>query len=215
MLLKTITAATLAGGLLSLAGAEVKTIYENNFEKAEVGKAPAEMMVLLGDFTVKEEAGNRFLELPGAPVDSYAVLFGPAQDDKVTATARVYTTAKDRRFTTFGLGLNGQSGYRIQVSPSKKTLELGKTESVQASVPYEWKSGEWTHLALRIVKVKDGQWRIDGKAWAEGQPEPAAWMIGLDDAEKPHSGRAGIYASPYAGTDVRFDDLRIESTPNP
>lgn len=49
-------------------------LYQNDFEKAEVGKVPEEFMVLEGAFTVKEENSNRFLELPGAPLDSYGVL---------------------------------------------------------------------------------------------------------------------------------------------
>jgi hypothetical protein len=32
-----------------------KLLYENNFEKAEVGKVPDDFLVLDGDFTVKQE----------------------------------------------------------------------------------------------------------------------------------------------------------------
>src|SRR5438874_13641621 len=59
--------------------AEGKVIYENNFEKAEVGKVPEDFLVLDGAFTVKEEGGNKFLELPGAPLDTFGLLFGPTQ----------------------------------------------------------------------------------------------------------------------------------------
>src|SRR6266850_6368601 len=59
---------------LNLAAAE-SVLYENNFEKEEPGKVPADFMVLDGGFAVKEQAGNKFLELPGSPLDSFAVQF--------------------------------------------------------------------------------------------------------------------------------------------
>src|SRR5437899_3303282 len=58
-------------------GAQTKPLYENNFEKTEAGKVPEDFLVYEGAWAVREEGGNRFLELPGAPVDTFAVLFGP------------------------------------------------------------------------------------------------------------------------------------------
>src|SRR5207302_2909423 len=88
---------------------EAKVIYENNFEKAEVGKVPEDLLVLDGAFAVKEEGGNKFLELPGAPLDSFGLLFGPTESVGLAVSARVYGTAKGRRFPTFGIGANGVS----------------------------------------------------------------------------------------------------------
>src|SRR6185369_3874968 len=59
--------------------AQNSVLYENNFEKEQVGKVPENFLVLDGGFTVKEEAGNKFLELPGSPLDSYSVQFGPTE----------------------------------------------------------------------------------------------------------------------------------------
>ena len=41
-------------------------LYKTDFTRAEPGKVPEEMQVLEGAFTVHEDQGNRFLELPGA-----------------------------------------------------------------------------------------------------------------------------------------------------
>src|SRR5437867_13021253 len=79
--------ALLGLGLTALS--QTKTLYENNFEKAEVGKVPPDFLVLDGGFAVKEENGNKVLELPGAPLDSFAVQFGPAEADNVTVSARI------------------------------------------------------------------------------------------------------------------------------
>src|SRR5437588_932962 len=97
--------AFLSVGLSALA--QTKPVYENNFEKAEVGKVPDDFLVLDGAFVVKEEGRNKFLELPGAPLDSFGVLFGPTQSAGVAVSARIHGTGKGRRFPTFGVGLNG------------------------------------------------------------------------------------------------------------
>src|SRR5882762_11395144 len=87
--------------------AQNKPLYENNFETAEVGKVPEDFLVLDGGFAVKAEASNKFLELPGSPLDSFGVQFGPGGNSEVTVSARINSTAKGRRFPTFGVGLNG------------------------------------------------------------------------------------------------------------
>src|SRR6267378_1283345 len=132
-------------GLGLRAFAAEKTLYENNFENAEVGKVPSEFLVLDGGFTVKEEGGDKFLELPGAPLDSFAVQFGPAENSTLGASARIRGTAKGRRYPTFGLGLYGVAGYRLQVSPAKKALELYKDQELKATAVFDWISGQWTY----------------------------------------------------------------------
>src|SRR4051812_31837816 len=92
-----------------------KPLYENNFEKAALDKVPEEFMVLDGGFAVKEEGGNKFLELPGAPLDTFGLLFGSATNANVSVSARVYGTAKGRRGPSFGAGLNGVGGYKLKI----------------------------------------------------------------------------------------------------
>src|SRR5262245_25516972 len=50
---------------LVLAAADSKPIYQNDFTSAALNKVPDDMLVLDGGFAVKEENGNKFLELPG------------------------------------------------------------------------------------------------------------------------------------------------------
>src|SRR5579859_1422724 len=112
-------------GLMLAAGGramaqEVKPLYEMNFEKVEAGKLPDDFLPLDGAFEVKAEDGNKFLELPGTPLDTYGMLFGPAVKSDVAVTVRVRGTKHGRQYPTFAVGLNGQSGYRLQVSPGKK-----------------------------------------------------------------------------------------------
>src|SRR5881275_2110098 len=166
--------AWVVGLACSAVGQSAKAIYENDFEKAELNKVPDDFLVLDGQFAVKEEGGNKFLELPGAPLDAYGVLFGPTEKEGTAVSARVFGTGKGRRYPTFAVGLNGQgtAAYRLQVSPAKKALELFKGDEVKASVPYEWQSGTWVRLRLQVRKLKEGKWKVEAKAWPEGGKEP-------------------------------------------
>lgn len=188
--------------------ADTKPLYENNFEKAEMGKAPDDFLVLDGGFAVKEEGGNKFLELPGAPLDTFGALFGPTEKAGIAVSARIKGTGKGRRYPTFGVGLNGQGGYRLQVSPAKKALELYKGDEVLASVPYEWKSGEWTLLWLQTSKTGDG-WKVEGKAWTQGETEPADWTVSHVEKAEPAAGRASIWGSPFSTLPIQYDDLLV------
>src|SRR5881396_567376 len=158
--------AWVVGLACSADGQSAKAIYENDFEKAELNKVPDDFLVLDGQFAVKEENGNKFLELPGAPLDTFGVLFGPTEKEGTAVSARIFGTSKGRRYPTFAVGLNGQgtSAYRLQVSPAKKSLELFKGDELKATVSYEWQSGAWTRLRLQVRKVKEGQWKVEGKA---------------------------------------------------
>src|SRR5438128_12038565 len=160
---------------------QAKPLYQNDFEQAALDKVPEDFLVLDGRFAVKEEGGNKFLELPGAPLDAYGVLFGPTEKEGTAVSARVFGTGKGRRYRTFAVGLNGQgtSAYRLQVSPAKKALELFKGDELKASVAYEWQSGTWTWLRLQVRKVKDGGWKVEGKVWTNKQPPD--WMVSSEE----------------------------------
>src|SRR5882762_2899605 len=122
-----------------------RSLYQNDFELAEVGKAPDDFLILEGGFAVKQEDGNKFLELPGAPLDSFAALFGPTESSNLVVSAAINGTGKGRRFPTFGVGLNGVAGYSLQISPAKNLLELYRDQELKGSVAFDWKSGAWTH----------------------------------------------------------------------
>ena len=185
-------------------------LYENNLEKAEPGKLPDEFMALAGDFVVKNSGTNQVLELPGSPLDSFAVQFGPTESADVAVGARILGTSNGRRTPAFGVGLGGVAGFKLQVSPGKKSLELLKDQEVKTSVAFDWQSGTWMQLRLQIRKIKAGEWMIEGKAWAQGSAEPKEWNVAFDEKEEPVAGRASVLGNPFAGTAIWFDDLRVE-----
>ncbi|MEW6161207.1 MAG: hypothetical protein AB1813_27570 [Verrucomicrobiota bacterium] len=203
--------ALVALAALSVYGQETKVLYQNDFQSAANDKIPDDFLVIEGAFAVKQEGNQKFLELPGAPLDSFSVLFGPSETSDINATARFFGTAKGRRAPTFGIGLNGVGGYRLQVTPAKKLLELYKGDEVKSTFPFDWTSGKWTHLRLQVQKINDAAWKIEGKAWTEGQSEPRDWMIQWDENEKPYTGRASVSGSPFSGTPIRFDDFIVSA----
>jgi hypothetical protein len=189
-------------------GAEAP-IYSNSFEKAEVGKVPEDMLVLDGDFAVKQDGTNKVLELPGAPLDTFGVLMGPTTNANVAVTARIFGTGKGRRYPTFGVGLNGAGGYKLKTAPSKNELELYKGEDVVATAPFKWRSGDWTQMKLQVRSSGAGQWTVEGKAWDASSKEPEKWDIIYSEKAEPTAGRASLSGSPYSGTPIHYDDIVI------
>ena len=68
---------------------------------------PDDFLVLDGDFAVKQEDGNKYLELPGAPLDAFGFMFGPSARHGNEISARMFGTKKGRRYPVFGIALNG------------------------------------------------------------------------------------------------------------
>jgi hypothetical protein len=188
-----------------------KVLYQNDFEKAELNQLPNDFLVLDGEFAVKESDGNKFLELPGSPLDTYGVLFGASTNAGVCVSARIYGTSKGRRSPSFGVGLNGANGYKLKIAPGKNSLEIYKGDVSAASVPFDWKSGSWTMFRLQVRQMGGDAWKVEGKAWVQTDAEPKEWMVSMDEKVSPHNGRPSIWGSPYSGTPIRFDDLSVTS----
>lgn len=197
-------------GTTAAAPAKTKPVFENNFQQAEIGKLPEGFEFAVGEFTVNQDGTNKFLELPGSPLDSFSVQFGPVETADVAVNGSIFGTMKGRRGPTFGVGLGGVGGFKLQVAPGKKMLELLKDQEVKTSATFDWKGGGWTRLRLQIRKLKDGEWKIEGKAWSHDSAEPKDWQVSFDENEEPISGRASVIASPFSGTPIRFDDLVVE-----
>ncbi len=186
-----------------------KILYETNFEKGDLGQVPGDFLVLDGNFAVQESEGNKYLELPGAPLDTFGVLFGPTTNVGVCVSARIYGTGKGRRYPQFGVGVDGQNGYKLKVMPAKDAVEIYRGDDSVASVPFHWKSGTWTRFKLQIRQIDGPAWKIEGKVWPQSEAEPKEWTIALDEKTAPRPGRASIWGSPVSGTPIRFDDLQL------
>ena len=193
---------------LAATAAEVKPVFTEDFEKAEVGKVPEGFLVIAGGFAVQKEEANRFLELPGSPLDTFGVVFGPNEKPGLSASAKIFGTKVGRKFPAFGVSVQGVGGYRLQVSAGKKALELFKGDEAVKAVPFEWQSGAWTTLRVQ-VRAAGGKWIVEGKAWPSTEAEPKTWTISLETNEAPPQGRPALWGSPFSGEAIRFDDLVV------
>ncbi len=202
-----------AAGALAGAAPDGAVRWSADFEAAEPGKLPEGMLVIDGAFAVQRDGANKVLELPGDPLESYGVLFGPAESAGLEVSARIRGARQGRRMPAFGVGLNGVGGFRLQASPARRAIELFRDTRLLAQAPLTWQSGQWMQFRLR-VRARDGLWRVEGKAWTAGQPEPGEWMIVHDLSAQPPAGRAAIWGFPFASTPIQFDDLEVCAVPD-
>ena len=206
------TASALLIGLAALTIYAAEPLYQTNFEKTKTGEVPEDFLVLDGDFAVKQSNGNKYLELPGAPLDAFGFMFGPSARHGNEISARMFGTKKGRRYPVFGIALNGVNGYRLQVAPAKRAIELLKGSAVVAKVPFRWGGGEWLRLALRVEQTGTAEWTITGKVWPDGKKAPTKPTITHKEAKEPRNGKPSIWGSPYSGTPIRYDDIVVKKT---
>ena len=76
-----------------------EVLYRQDFEKVAAGSVPEDFLVLNGTFSVREEGGGKFLELPGTPLETFGLLFGPTETDAVSVSARIFFEARSRAFS--------------------------------------------------------------------------------------------------------------------
>ena len=198
--------------LLSLAclfGADALRGYFQSFEGVNDGKPPEDLLVLAGQFQVKSIDNNKLLEVAPTPLESFGLLFGPGDQQTYAVSARINATNTGRRFPEFGVGALGPSGYKLWLMPATGQLQLKAGDQTLTHVPFDWKSGTWTRLKLTLAKTADNKMKLQGKAWPDGQPEPKDWMISVEINQPPKPGKASIWATPYSGTAVQFDDLVV------
>lgn len=201
----------LCGALAWAANAQAaRVLYQNDFSQAQAGPLPDEFLVYEGAFEVKPDGSGKLVELPGAPLDTFGFYFGPAEKENIAVSARFNSTSKGRLRPTFAVSLGPSGQFKLQMSPAKKALELFKGDAVVQSAPFDWQSGKWSTLLLQVRKA-GAVWRIEGKAWQDGQPEPKEWTVAFEDKEEPIAGRPAVWGSPFSGQPIQFDDLKLVS----
>ena len=188
------------------------SLYKANIDNTEIGEVPDDFLVLDGDFSVKQENGNKFIELPGSPLDSFGIMFGPSASQGNEISARIYGTKKGRRYPVFGVAMNGVNGYRLQITPAKRSIELLKGKNVIAETAFRWTSGSWLKLSLSITKTKESEWTITGKVWEDEKIKPTKTTLSFKETKEPRKGKPSIWGSPYSDTPIRYDDIFINKT---
>jgi hypothetical protein len=181
--------------------------YFNDFQKTSLGKPPDDLLIMNGDFTIAEQNGTRFLQLPGDPLDTFGLLFGPADKSTLDISAKIWADVAGKRLPEFAIGSNDAGGYKLWLWPATGTIELRKADDTKASKPFVWNPATWLHLRLRVRQLDSTHWRIEGKAWPDTASEPKDWLLSFDDTEEPSPGRASIWGEPFSGKPIRYMDL--------
>ena len=122
--------------------------------------------------------GIKFWNCPARRSTHSAILFGPTTNTGVTVSTRIFGSGKGRQnLSSFGVGLNGPSGYKLKVSVAKNAVEIFKGDESAANIPFTWKSSAWTMFKFRVRTVSGELWKIEGKVWPQTESEPAEWTI--------------------------------------
>jgi len=95
---------------LTLISADAPTNYHQDFQTSADGSLPEELLVINGTFTVKSEGDQKFLQLPGEPLDTFGFMLGADDHNSITTSIRATNTGK--RFPEFGIGLCGAAGWQ-------------------------------------------------------------------------------------------------------
>ena len=182
------------------------SLFHESFSRAKA--LPADFTAFNGKVRIGRSNGNRYAELPAKPVSSHGLLFGPALSKGLRVEAR-FLAEDGEKSPTFAVGLNGLSGYKLQVNPNKQQLELLRNEVIVHTEKFEWLSSQWTHLQLQVRELPGLQWAAEGKAWQEIQAEPKKWTLQWRDTAAPSNGQPSVWGTPHAGKPIALDDVGL------
>jgi len=181
-----------------------------DLDKFQEGDPPREIFVIEGSVRIKSRESGKVIEIGGdkPEVDAGAVI-GPSAEGSAMIEARILATSARRSFPRFGVGVHGQTGFRLFVVPARKELHLVKDDQVVSTAPFDWKSGTKVMVRLAVNPAGGGKWTVTGKAWVAGIPEPADAQITHEAASLPARGQCSIWGTPYAGTPIDFDAIKV------
>jgi outer membrane protein assembly factor BamB len=184
--------------------------WSETFDSYAVNTLPPSWVNTTLKFTVQEQNGNKVLTklTTGSSLLTRARAYlGPSDWSNYTVEADVSATQKRRQQGDAGviaqryvLTLYGNS-QMLHLEPWQP--ETGRTQTM----PFAWKPDTWYRLKLQVENLPDGKTRARGKAWAAGEPEPAAWMIERIDPIPNRQGAPGIFGNGLA--ELYFDNIKV------
>ena len=139
------------------------------------------------------------------------VFIGPVDWSNYTMQADVRAPTRRRLMADVGITVQR---YSLVLYGTTQRLKLEPWEpETQRSVvlPFAWKPDAWYTLKLRVENLANGAVRARGKAWPQGEPEPAEWQIDKTDPIGNRQGAPGFFLDAEFGAYI--DNLKV--TPNP
>lgn len=173
------------------------------------GEPPKEVFVVDGTIKIAAKDGNKAIVIDPNPITDASAQLAVSASGSASIEARILALKRGRSTPRFGVSVHGMSGHRLIVNPARKSLDLMKNDETLASVPFAWTSDLWVKVKLEAQKGADDAWTISGKAWPADAAEPAEPMIKHADKNLKGQGKCAIWATPFSGEPVFFDDIHI------
>ena len=184
--------------------------WSETFDSYAVSTLPPTWVNTTLKFTVQDLNGNKVLTklTTGSSLLTRARAYlGPSDWSNYTVEADVSATQKRRQQGDAGVIAQR---YVLTLYGNSQMLHLEPWQPETArtqSMPFAWKPDTWYRLKLQVENLPDGKTRARGKAWAAGEPEPAAWMIERIDPIPNRQGAPGIFGNGLA--ELYFDNIKV------
>lgn len=173
------------------------------------GEPPKEVFVVDGTIKIAARDGNKAIVIDPNPITDASAQLAVSAAGNASIEARILAIKRGRSTPRFGVSVHGMSGHRLIVNPAKKSLDLIKGTDTLASVPFPWTSEVWVKVKLEAKKAEGDAWTITGKAWPADAAEPAEPLIKHAEKNLKGQGKCAIWATPFSGEPVFFDDIKI------
>lgn len=200
--------------------------WKFDFQAAPVGKPPLTWLGAGGKYAVVEDPDDKANKVLQKlfEIDLYwraRTNFGMVDqaDYTVQADAKVHEkiTAERRTVPTAGI-IN--SRYVLVMEGMAQTLQIhvwpsALPESINATMPFPFEAKRWYTMKLEVTQQGDKA-IARGKCWPAGTPEPAEWMLKLEDPIPNRQGNPGLFSVSLVGqfkSEVYYDNILV--TPNP
>jgi outer membrane protein assembly factor BamB len=176
--------------------------WKETFDSYADGAVPAGWVnAVAGKVSITTLDGQKVLQkAPDETIYKRARVFiGPVNWANYSFEADV--RASTRRRQMGDVGITAQRYSLVLYGNSQKLkLEPWEPETARTvTVPFTWKPDAWYHLKLRVENLPDGKVRVQGKAWAVGETEPASWMIDRMDPIGNREGAPGLFLDAQFG----------------
>ncbi|MBN8422100.1 MAG: hypothetical protein J0L73_24505 [Verrucomicrobia bacterium] len=173
------------------------------------GEPPKEVFVVDGTIKIAARDGNKAIVIDPNPITDASAQLAVSAAGNASIEARILAIKRGRSTPRFGVSVHGMSGHRLIVNPAKKSLDLIKGTDTLASAPFPWTSEVWVKVKLEAKKAEGDAWTITGKAWPADAAEPAEPLIKHAEKNLKGQGKCAIWATPFSGEPVFFDDIKI------
>jgi outer membrane protein assembly factor BamB len=176
--------------------------WKETFESyADAAVPPGWVNATAGKFSITTLDGQKVLQK--APDDTIfkriRAFIGPVSWSNYSFESDVRVATRRRQMGDVGITAQRYS-LVLYGNSQKLKIEPWEPETQRTvTVPFTWKPDTWYRLKLRVENLPNGQVRVQGKAWAVGEPEPSNWTIEKLDPIGNRQGAPGLFVDAQFG----------------